>query len=1139
MNNLLQMLIKRSRGATAPVPIPTDYAFYAPLSEDYADHSSNHVTMHYKGNYAPDFMLKEGRRCACLYNNCGLYSDTATAINTGNHAHTISFWMKVNFSGSFSDWPYVFAVGKTGQASGSLIMYVNPNNKTVITGIDKKYDDGSWYPDTNWHHYVIRYGYPTSPYGDFWVDGVKQSTFTNNELDIPNDRHIGIGMGNSDTAPMSMVNKFFASFRVYERILTTGEIKALYHEEFIPQSDLVFHAPLTTDFQDIAYGRTYVNVGTGLVQQTTRDGRACSYIASEARMQYTPSANLPLGNSAKTVAIWVDMDFTNSGWNACLAFGNTSQNYQLFCLGCSHNWIESFTAYWADLDYGTSQLHAGWNHLAATWDGTYIRLYHDGQLVGTKALGVQLNTAINALCIGGRPTNSDNYCESAYFYDARVYNRCLTADEIAYLASLDQSESISASESQSHSESQSQSGDPSLLWHTPFKTDYTELVSGIAGQPTSNNICEIVADDRFGGYLNMHKYNGSSLTGLQYPNTQNALQLGTGNWSIAFWLNAPQWNNYGQAIISHRGNGTGFDSKDGFVIFKDSNYTMDMRIGANSNQAKSSDVPTDNTWHHWVFIHYSDHEWEWYMDGEVVTAETGWTGDNATSNGNVNVFIGGDGDWGKSAVFKLADLRIYNRYLEWYEIADLYHMYDEQSESVSESASISESQSISESESVIPLEPDIIGDAIFNVPLAESFRDVTGGREATLIGEPVLTTKDGFACAYIPYNSKVEYPWGDLASGDDARSYSVWVYKTDETNTGWDSVLYSGHNSDNQMFTVGIRERQYASFFGYNNDVISTGVLTSGWNHIVITYADNNLKIYLNNALVNDSTITSLNTQETAIYLNGRNQSPDEFGNSKWIFGAKIYNRELTSDEVTTLYHEYMDDGDPSESISESESESESVLPVEIPTDYTKYYPLATDLTDAKHSGTSYDLVKGTGVSVSHTTSSGIACATVGSNGCLYNTAVGGDRTNGCCLSAWVRLTGTPSGSTLKVLVNGSANSAGHGFWVGHRSQKFVAGYGTTAAITTDVAVNLKWHHLLLNYDKDNLTVDFWIDGVKQGTKTVTSALSSSAGTVINAMQAAKTNPDYLNDVMTRYADVKYFNRTLSDAEIRGLAGEH
>lgn len=216
--------------------------------------------------------------------------------------------------------------------------------------------------------------------------------------------------------------------------------------------------------------------------------------------------------------------------------------------------------------------------------------------------------------------------------------------------------------------------DPSLVWYTPFDTDYEDKISGITGRPTENGICEIVSDSRFGGYLDMHKYFGGNLTGLQFAGTQNALQLGTGNWSMSFWMNAPSWDSYGQAIISHRGNGTGFDSKDGFVLFKDSSTYMDMRIGANSNQATSSAIPTDDTWHHWVFVHYSDGEWEWYMDGEYVTGGTGW-GENATSNGNVNVFIGGDGDWGKSAVFNLCQLRIYNRYLEYEEIQDLYEEF--------------------------------------------------------------------------------------------------------------------------------------------------------------------------------------------------------------------------------------------------------------------------------------------------------------------------------------------------------------------------------------------------------------------------------------------------------------------------------
>ena len=227
----------------------------------------------------------------------------------------------------------------------------------------------------------------------------------------------------------------------------------------------------------------------------------------------------------------------------------------------------------------------------------------------------------------------------------------------------------------SDSDSSSSTFDPTLLWYTPFSSDYQEKVSGITGVPTSNDICEIVSDSRFGGYLDMTKYDGGDLTGLQFPNTQNALQLGEGAFSINFWLNAPYWNSFGQAIISHRGNGTGFDSKNGFVIFKDSVDTMDMRIGSSSAQCKSFTVPDDG-WHMCTYIRYDDGEWEWYLDGEYMEGGTGFgTGHDATSNGNVNVFVGGDGDWGKSAVFQICQLKIWNRYLDYDEIQDLYAEY--------------------------------------------------------------------------------------------------------------------------------------------------------------------------------------------------------------------------------------------------------------------------------------------------------------------------------------------------------------------------------------------------------------------------------------------------------------------------------
>lgn len=74
-----------------------------------------------------------------------------------------------------------------------------------------------------------------------------------------------------------------------------------------------------------------------------------------------------------------------------------------------------------------------WTHVAATWDGQFVRIYVDGVLDNTPvARSTAIGTDARALYIGGRIGNTD--IVSGSVDDVRFYNRALTAQEVAALA---------------------------------------------------------------------------------------------------------------------------------------------------------------------------------------------------------------------------------------------------------------------------------------------------------------------------------------------------------------------------------------------------------------------------------------------------------------------------------------------------------------------------------------------------------------------------------------------------------------------------------------------------------------------------------------------------------------------------------
>jgi len=76
-----------------------------------------------------------------------------------------------------------------------------------------------------------------------------------------------------------------------------------------------------------------------------------------------------------------------------------------------------------------------WTHAAATWDGSTMRIYQDGVLVGSQAKGGTLSTDDSvAVALGNQPGRAWGRPFDGILDDVRVYNRALSTTEVATLA---------------------------------------------------------------------------------------------------------------------------------------------------------------------------------------------------------------------------------------------------------------------------------------------------------------------------------------------------------------------------------------------------------------------------------------------------------------------------------------------------------------------------------------------------------------------------------------------------------------------------------------------------------------------------------------------------------------------------------
>lgn len=86
---------------------------------------------------------------------------------------------------------------------------------------------------------------------------------------------------------------------------------------------------------------------------------------------------------------------------------------------------------------GSAITEGVWQHLAATWDGTTVTFYVNGQADGSAGFSGPIPANDNNLGVGARPTSAINGGPAFFFAgavdDVRIFDRALTAQEVADL----------------------------------------------------------------------------------------------------------------------------------------------------------------------------------------------------------------------------------------------------------------------------------------------------------------------------------------------------------------------------------------------------------------------------------------------------------------------------------------------------------------------------------------------------------------------------------------------------------------------------------------------------------------------------------------------------------------------------------
>lgn len=228
-----------------------------------------------------------------------------------------------------------------------------------------------------------------------------------------------------------------------------------------------------------------------------------------------------------------------------------------------------------------------------------------------------------------------------------------------------------------------------LDFYLPFDTDLDEKIHSLTGTLSSSNAATyfmLSQDATVGKFLRCIKTQGSSSYYLKYPNSENLMQYGTGDFSLSFWMRAPDWGHFTNVVFEKKYN----DNYDGFVVSKivealNLCCRMAKGSGENSVDIVTASAANSDKFVHWCFIRDASGG-RWYCNGlqEAASGELIDACEEADCNvdpsraigvnvSNSEIFkIGYSAAWSwKQSVFDLKALRIYNRALTGSEITEL------------------------------------------------------------------------------------------------------------------------------------------------------------------------------------------------------------------------------------------------------------------------------------------------------------------------------------------------------------------------------------------------------------------------------------------------------------------------------------
>ncbi len=615
---------------------------------------------------------------------------------TSTDVVTVAFWFKTDVVISANKMLFEYSTN----AVFNNAFYINMNQLGVNGSLSIGDHSGSWnmtytsksYADGNWHHFIgiINRGLGTNQ-TKIYIDGINDTTqHTQNDLSGnfggPFNSYIISRAGSSE-----FIDGSIDEVKIYPYALSQDEINKLYNDskstimgsdtsrdndgttitgvskEYCIPGDTAQCDPPVLELKmdkksgDIAYD-TSGNGNDGTINGATHSrgklGAGLEFDGVDDYVEIEDADILTLTNGA-TISTWLKID-TLSGdgpWPLIKKRRIGSNSYQLNIYGNKTiEWmIDNGTT--AEQSFSTTVVEEnnGWYYIEATWDGSDMKLFINGNEEDSDAQTGSMNNTSDSLVVAyGSDVAASFEPFAGIMDDVKVYNYARTPAQVAY--------DYNRGKPIAHWKFDECSG--STIHDNSGNGNHGTLHLGTAGT-TATGTCASSSDSFwYNGKDGKRNSSGSFDGGSDYVEIPSIDLSGTDVVSLSFWFNHDYENSNSTTFEFTESTNT---HTTGFGFFPDStsgNVAMLLKGNVGYNDAGFA-RPSSGEWHHYILIYDKGNsaadELAMYIDGEIspVLAKSN-TNDNTNNFGDEPFYMMSRGGTTEYEDGQIDEVKIYN-----------------------------------------------------------------------------------------------------------------------------------------------------------------------------------------------------------------------------------------------------------------------------------------------------------------------------------------------------------------------------------------------------------------------------------------------------------------------------------------------